>query len=287
MSIPPVLSPPNFNSAWSALAVCAAALGLSAAPLVAEGEKATFDPKNAVDPGLGMPSPYDKFLALDQVLDGRQVPWQKHLAEISKKVDPDAFTDAAIQIPMVLGVRIADGVMAVKARDAEKLNACADDIEALARKMGIKDEELTRARKARTLANNNEWLKVFMELGFLQQDIMSKIDAPQNKTRGDLLVIAGWMQGLRYTSTVVGGNHSPEVSNYLREPMLVKALIERAAALPAGVRANPLVQATEQALPGIHAIVNIPVDGAISREDVAKLLAAADALVARIVAPAP
>jgi len=282
MPIPNFLLFPNCKTLIGILLAAALAV-----PAALAQEKAGFNPNNAVDSGLGMPSPYDKFLALDQVVPGDGVPWSRHLAQIGIDVDPDNYRDNDIHVPLVLGVRIADGVMAVKARDAEALNVCATDIEELARKMGVADADLGRARRARTLANNGEWLRVFMELGFLQQDIMQKIDAPENRVRGDLLIISGWMQGLVYTSTVIEENHTPEISNYLREPVLARALLERSRALPQPAAGSPIVASASDTLEKVLAIVNIPVDGTISREDVTTLRDTAAAFVNRVRAPAP
>src|SRR3954467_3946425 len=164
-------------------------------------EKAPFDPKKAEDAGVGMPTPYDKFLALDQALTATKVNWGQVYRKVAVDIDADAFTDKEVVIPMVLGIRIADGVMAIKALDAEMLNKCAADIEKLAKKLDIADSELGRARAVRASANKGEWLKVFMELGFFQQDIMKKIEDKEHSTRGTLLITSGWMQGARYTSS--------------------------------------------------------------------------------------
>ncbi len=275
----------NFRLLALTLTLVLALASLLLAPSAHAQEKAPFDPNNAIDSGLGMPSPYDKFLALDQVVPGDGVPWQRHLAEIGVDIDPDAFLDADIHIPLVLGVRIADGVMAVKARDAEALNSCATDIEELARKMGVADSDLERARRARTMANNGEWLRVFMELGFLQQDIMQKIDAPENRVRGDLLIISGWMQGLVYTSTVIVEHYSPETSNFLREPVLAKALLQRAQSLPQPAAGHPLVAAAAETLKTVIGFVDIPIDGSIAKADVETLRDAATSFVNRVRTP--
>ena len=186
-------------------------------------------------------------------------------------VDPDSFTDKDVAIPMILGVRIADGVMAIKANNAELLNKCAADIEKLAKKMGVADADLGRARAVRAAANKGEWLKVFMELGFLQQDIMKKIDQPEHATHGTLLIVCGWMEGARYTSTVVDENYSAETSNLLREPMLAKALKGKIEGLPANLQSSPLVAKLREVLPQIERILTIPLDGTISKENVGEL----------------
>lgn len=234
-------------------------------------EKAPYDPKKAKDAGVGMPTPYDKFLALDQVLTKTKVKWDDTFRKVAVDVDPDSFTDKDVAIPMILGVRIADGVMAIKANNAELLNKCAADIEKLAKKMGVADADLGRARSVRAAANKGEWLKVFMELGFLQQDIMKKIDQPEHATHGTLLIVSGWMQGARYTSTVIDENYSPETSNLLREPLLAKALKEKVESLPPDLQSSPLVAKLRDVLPKIETILTIPLDGTISKENVEEL----------------
>lgn len=252
------------------VALCA----LSTAAFSAEkekDEKAPYDPNKAKDAGVGMPTPYDKFLALDQVLTKTKVKWDDTFRKVAVDVDPDSFTDKEVAVPMILGVRIADGVMAIKANNAELLNKCAADIEKLAKKMGVADADLGRARSVRAAANKGEWLKVFMELGFLQEDIMKKIDKPENSTHGTLLIVSGWMQGARYTSTVIDENYSPETSNLLREPLLAKALKEKVESLPPNLQSSPLVAKLRDVLPKIETILTIPLDGTISKENVEEL----------------
>jgi hypothetical protein len=234
-------------------------------------EKAPFDPSKAKDAGVGMPTPYDKFIALDQVLTKTKVNWGQTFRKVAVDIDPDTFTDKDVAVPMILGVRIADGVMAIKAKDAELLNKCASDIEKLAKKLGVSDADLGRARAVRAAANKGEWLNVFLELGFFQQDIMKKIDEPEHATHGTLLIVCGWMQGARYTTTVVGENYSAETSNLLREPLLVRALKEKIESLPDNLKSSSLVAKLRDVLPQVEKILTIPLDGSISKENVEEL----------------
>lgn len=238
---------------------------------IAQGDKPLPDFTKAQSAGLGMPSPFDKFLAIDVELKGK-VNWKKAYAASSEKLDPDKFTDKEIGIPMALGVRIADGVMAVKARDAEMLNQCADDIEKLAKRMGIADGELRRARDVRDAANRGEWLRVFMDLAFFQQDIMRLIRTGENQSRGTLLIVSGWMQGARYTTKMIGENYSPELSNILREPVLAKALLDEIKTLPAALQKDPrIARLRDEALPAVYSIVNVKTTEAIAKQRVAEL----------------
>lgn len=234
-------------------------------------DKAAFDLKKAKDGGLGMPTPYDKFIALDQLVPTGEINWNQTFRKVAVDLDPDQFTDKEIAIPMVLGVRIADGVMAVKARDVELLNKAASDIETLAKRIGVADADLTRARAVRAAANKKEWLNVFMELGFFQQDIMKKLEDKENASRTTLLIVAGWLQGARYSSALIEDHYTPATSNLLREPKLIEALAAKIDSLPASVKQNAVVAKVKETLPNILKIIDIPLDGSIPKEQVGEL----------------
>lgn len=237
----------------------------------AETRGLPFDPKKAVEGGLGMPTPYDKFLALDQALGKKKIDWKAMFSRTAVDIAVDDISDKQVVLPVLLGVRISDGVMAIKARDAELLNRCASEIEAAARKLGVADDDLSRARKVRSTANAGEWLKVFMELGFLQQDIMKTLDREENKAQGSLVVIGGWLQGARYVSTAIKENYSAENSNFLREPLLLKELQKKLDALPANVKGNALVGRIGATLAEDYNIVNIKLDGSIPPDKVDRI----------------
>lgn len=230
-----------------------------------------IDPTKAVDKGIAMPTPLDKFLALTLVVQTKEIDWLGTFNAIAVDIDPDQFTDLEVQVPQVLGVRIADGVMAVQAKDAEMLGKAAADIEKLAAKLKVPEGDLARARKARSMANEGKWLDVFRELGFLQQDIMQKLEQNPKDPGSTLLMVAGWVQGSRYTSQLIGDNYSDASSNILREPLLVEALIKKTADLPDAVKKAPSVAKIIAELPKMKKIVDVKIDQPIKKESVAEL----------------
>lgn len=265
----------------SAILVCALSVGAVSA--IRAQDKAGFDPSKAEIAPIGLPSPYDKFLGLDQVLSLNYDDWKKVYGEIARDVTVSKYTNDT-DVSLALGMKIADGVMSIKARDVGGLNTCSRQIEELAKKLGVKDEEMSRAKVVRAHANKGEWLQVFMELGFLQTDIMKSLRAQGNAKRRSLIISAGWMQGLQYTAYVVSKHYSEPVSNYLREPLLVQAMQKDLESLPPEIRDSPKVETIIKEMGSIYQIVNIPIEGSISKEDVEKLLAASKAIVEKIVA---
>ncbi len=265
----------------SAILVCVFSAG--SVLLAPAQEKSGFDPSKAEIAPIGLPSPYDKFLGLDQVLELNFDDWKKVYGEISMDVVASKYTDET-DVSLALGMKIADGVMSIKARDVNGLNTCSRQIEELAKKLGVKDEEMSRAKVVRAHANKGEWLQVFMELGFLQSDIMKSLRAQGNAQRRSLIISAGWMQGLQYTAYVVKNHYSEAVSNYLREPLLVRAMQKDLESLPDDIKNSPKVQTIISEMSAIFDIVNIPIEGSIPKEGVEKLLSSSKAIIDKIVA---
>lgn len=259
----------------------------SSAPLSAQlpaASPADTSPKPAFDPGkaestrLPLPSPYDKLLAIESAAGGRQIKWGKVYDAVAIDVDANNCPDK-ISAALALGVKIADGLVAVKSQDIEKLNSCSTQIESIAKKLGAGDEELKRARLVRENANKGKWLNVFLELGFLQADIMKVLNRPENLDMRKLIIATGWMQGARHVSYYLKENYNPGISNVLREPMLVGELSKEINALPPSILAHPRVKPLPDALKKVLPIVSIGKDESVSRQNVAALKSIADATI--------
>ncbi len=270
------------NITFKTTVLAGVAMGMTTGLYAEEALNPSIDVSKAVDMGVAMPTPLDKFIALTLLVKTRKIDWNGVFNSVAVDINPDDYTDTEVLIPQILGVRIADGIMAVQAKDAELLGKAASDIEKLAKKLDVSEGELARARRVRTLANEGKWLEVYQELAFLQQDIMQKLEANPKDQRSSLLMIAGWIQGSRYSSQLILAHYSDASSNILREPLLVAALIKKQQALPSKVREMPSVAAIGKALPTLHKIVNVKLDAAIPKDQVAEIDKLATSCVAEI-----
>ncbi len=258
-------------------------IALSLPGLAQESEK-SFDRTQAQDYGLGLPSPYDKFLGLDLVLAEEKIDWLKIYDDIAVDVPSDEMEED-VPTALALGVKIADGVMAIKARDAERLNSCADQIETLAGQLGVSDQQMLRAQAVKRMANEGEWLAVFLELGFLQTDIMDALREAEDDDLRTLIICSGWMQGANYTSSIIAQHYSEETSNFLREPLLVQQLIREMDALPSPIKSDDKVTSIIARLPEIYEIVNIPLNGSIAQDKVNRMNELTSGIVMNIATP--
>jgi hypothetical protein len=87
------------------------------------------------------------------------------------------------------------------------------------------------------------------------------------------------MQGARHITYYLNENYDPEISNVLREPLLVGELEKEIQGLPAQSLTHPRVKALPSAFEQALALVSVEKDQPVSKQNVAKLKAIADAAV--------
>lgn len=216
------------------------------------------------------PDPYPKLIALDAALGEGVIKWSEVINRTQVDFDADAITDKTVAMPALLGFRICDGVIAIRARDAEKLNACAEDIEKISKKLGVKDSDLKRAKMVRSFANSGEWTRVFLELGYLQMEIENVLQRESNGTGKapvrKILYAAGWLQGARYTSNLVKDNYNAKTAGILREPLLVKGLKKDLD--QAGLPNTGIMKLLSDGLGELEKLVNVGIHQPLPQESV-------------------
>jgi hypothetical protein len=234
-------------------------------------EKDGFDPSGARKGGLAPPTPIDKMIALDSTLGKNGVNWASVWTKNQLDINPNDYSDVDVAIPVLLGMRMSDGVLAIKARDAEKLNEVASDIEKLAKKLNVSDAELARAKQVRLFAGRNEWPRVFLELGYLQHDVLGTLKKDANADRRALLIAAGWLQGVNSISNVINDQYSTQASGLLREPLLIDALLDDLNTLKPEKKQTAQAQALVEELKKIRQWVNVPMRASIPQADVTSI----------------
>lgn len=193
---------------------------------------------------------------------------------------------------LALGIKASDAVLALKARNIEALNLAAEQIEALATRLGASKGELRMADTVKRYANDRRWLDAFLALGYLQRSVLNYLrENPEKKPQAVLVIVGGWLQGGRCVTHVVKENYAKDhqqvhVSNILREPRLVGMLKEEMDQLPPEYLNNVLVAKILGLLPQIKERVNVSLYAPVKEEDVDWLHKTFDDVVTQI-APLP
>lgn len=218
------------------------------------------------------PTVIEKFTALQMRMEDTKLDWVRVFNANQVDFDPDDLTDKEVHMPIALGIRMTDGIIAIMAKHAESLNSAADDIEKIAKKLGVNEKDLARAKQVQAFANRGAWNRVYMELGWLQRDVMSTLDRDGNRDRRSLLLCAGWLQAAYITSGLVKEHYNEDRSTLLREPHMLQALIQELDKSKASVKSDPkfkaLHDAMSQTLPLVKTEIENPI---ISREAIEKI----------------
>ncbi len=190
-------------------------------------------------------------------------------------------------LAMALGAKASDGVLALKGRDVEALNDCAAQIEKLASKLGVPSSYLQRANIVKHHANQQRWIEAFMELGFLQHQIMSSFEArPDQKDDAVLVVIGGWLQAGRCVTSLIQDHYNAQTSSILREPRLVQLMIKEVGKINAEYQADPVFKQVLEFLPIVRKTVDVELRAPVPPEGVKVMNEGFDRLVKAVMTPA-
>jgi hypothetical protein len=239
-------------------------------------KKAPADPN---PPKLAAPNPYPQFLALRQELRSSKVEidWAAALTELQRGgFKASSFKDPDVRLSMLIGFRLADGMVSVMAKDSEALRAVAEEVEELADKVGVDRSQLKSANALRESALKGDWAGVVWELGFLQADIMDQLNSGGSgsgmggitisEPKTVIVALGGFLQGMTYASDIVLRNYSTkDLSNFLRSGKYIEALQARIDALPPDIKGHPQFAVATKALDQIYQLTNIPLDGSINQ----------------------
>lgn len=238
---------------------------------------------------VGPMNVYSRIQALDAVLGSAGIDWNAVYREMVMDVDSSAYNDVDGSVPFLIGVRIADGIFAMRNQDTKALSAAADDIKDFAKKLKVSDADLAEAEEARNLANNGKWMHVIAQLGFIQMKVIEQLRKAQPDQRR-LVILGGWIQAARITGRGITSakitdkmKADPKFfdpSYTLRDPLLTDALIDMVNKLGTKAQATPQVKAMKIHLPKVKTIVDLPIDpkdpGAkISKEKIEELISMA------------
>lgn len=262
----------------------ATATGVFAAPDETVTTAPKVDPSAATPDGatiaddaefrIAFPSPYARLLGIEVALKKQNVSvdWAAVYQRLAKKnLKPAAIGDDRATLAFAIGVRLADGIIALMAKDEEKLLQCAKDVSACAQKLGVTRKEISGEGPLLRSVEEGNWGQVFFELGMMQQEIVNRLENnnPSQKDRSITALVASgaWLQGVRYAVDVISDNMKTEdLSNMLRAAPLAAQLKSELEKAPADVAALPTTKTSIQVLEQVKAFIDIKRGETIPRD---------------------
>src|SRR5438128_10154697 len=175
------------------------------------------------------------------------------------------------QIALNLGGLIADGFIAVEAKDSQQVKNIGSDIIKLAKALGVGEHLLSRGNSINEFAENNEWDTLQEELEATQNEVKSSMQSHADQDLVILVTLGGWIRGTEVVTAVIMENYDERGAKVLRQPALVHFMQSKINEVSPELRRESLVKDVSQQLGEIEKLVSFPAGKAPSIDEVRKV----------------
>src|SRR5437868_9784597 len=197
---------------------------------------------------LSIPTPGELFAALEK-------PGKTDWSGQYRGPIPVTYRNRA-QIALNLGGLIADGFVAVEAKDSQQVKNIGSDIIKLAKALGVSENLLSRGNSINEFAENDEWDVLQEELEATQNEVKSSMQTHSDQDLVILVSVGGWIRGTQVVSAAIMQNYDERSAKVLRQPALVSFIHSKINDISPGLRAEPLVKNVNEQLVGIEKLVS-------------------------------
>ena len=222
--------------------------------------------------GVVVPVPKEVFGSLDQFRDANWSAVKR--PEIARW---KSHGDQA-QIATLLGVVIAEGFIAMEAKDSLEVKNLGNSVLSLAGGLGVRERALRRSRSIMELAEKDEWPEARKEWDGVLSDLESGMIELKSADLAQLVSLGGWLRGSEALSALLLQNYSPERSILIRQPELMDHLEKQLRSMSSDIQGRPIVAKLLDGMHAARALVGVE-NGPPSKETVQKLHAECTELV--------
>src|SRR5437763_2738268 len=175
------------------------------------------------------------------------------------------------QIALNLGGLIADGFIAVEAKDGQQVKNIGSDIIKLAKALGVSEKLLGRGNSINDFAENNEWDTLQEELEATQNEIKSSMQSHADQDLVILVTLGGWIRGTQVVTSTIVQSYDERSAKVLRQPALVHFMQSKVNEISPELRNEPLVKDVSGELSKIEKLVSFPPGKTPDIEEVRKI----------------
>ena len=223
-----------------------------------------------------IPVPSEVFNALDKL--GGNPNWAGQLHPETKL----RYTKVP-QIAMLMGIIIADGFIAVEAKDSSKVDEIGRRVIELSTALGVQKSVIEHCNAITDAAKADRWADVRSELDKTQHSVNEAMTRLNDQDAAELISIAGWLRGTDALSSLVSQDYQPDRADLLHQPDMLSTFEHQIAAMnPEKVQKNPQVAALREGLRKIKPLIDVKGNASIPKESVHEINGIAAVLVKSI-----
>jgi hypothetical protein len=183
---------------------------------------------------------------------------------------PVTYSNRA-QIALNLGGLIADGFIAVEAKDGQQVKNIGSDIIKLAKALGVSEKLLGRGSSINEFAENNEWDTLQEELEATQNEVKASMQSHADQDLVILVTLGGWIRGTQVVTSTIVQNYNEQSAKVLRQPALVRFMESKINEIAPELLSEPLVKDVSGELSKIEKMVSFPPGKTPDIEEVRKV----------------
>ena len=212
---------------------------------------------------ISVPTPGELFAALGKT---GKINWS---AQYRGPI-PMTYSNRA-QIALNLGGLIADGFIAVEAKDGQQVKNIGSDIIKLGKALGVSEQLLSRGNSINEFSEHNEWDTLQAELEATENEVKSSMQSHADQDLVILVTLGGWIRGTQVVTGAILKNYNEPAARVLRQPALVHFMQSKVNEISPELRQEPLVKDVSEQLTGLEKLVSFPQAKVPSAEEVKKV----------------
>ncbi len=182
----------------------------------------------------------------------------------------DAHPTARPHVSLLFGTVIADGFLAVQAKDSDKVKKIGKRVLDLATALGVKDSVISHTQSIVEAADAADWGRVKSELDKTQKEVKGAMEKLNDRDASELVSMGGWLRGTEAVTDLVAKDYNPDRAELLHQPDLLATFDRQLSGMNPKTRTNALVNKLQTGLTEIRPLV-ADANADIKREAVQKI----------------
>ncbi len=194
-----------------------------------------------------IPNPSEVFAALDKMGSPN---WSKVLNPPSKNkpIHPP-------EIAMLLGTVIANGFVAVEAKDKGAVDEIGRKVIELADSLGVREEVIRHSNAITNAAKDGEWNTVRTELDKAKSSVTGAMEKLRSRDNSQLISITGWLRGTQALTSLIMADYKPERAELLHQPDILATFEKQFETMGKGAKENKRVVELREGLKKVKTII--------------------------------
>ena len=199
-----------------------------------------------------VPVPSEIFNALDKIA-GDSLNWKAQVAP-----DPKGKPTNPAEIAMMLGTVIANGFIAVEAKDAGRVQEIGRRVIELSNSLGVRDAVIKHCSAIIDASKGGDWPGVRAELDRAQSSVSAAMDRLNSKDEAELVSITGWLRGTEALTSLIRQDYKPDRAELLHQSDMLNTFENQFKGMSAKVQGNRKVVELREGLQKIKPLILDP-----------------------------